>query len=65
MAEHLLLKWGTLKGWDLESEASMSALKKYRAEPTAWGCAQQRDTETQKAALCELIGAVLNRQPVS
>lgn len=58
MAEHLLLKWGTLKGWEVESEASKAALTKYFDEPTAYGAMQQRDTDTQKAALCELIDAI-------
>ena len=58
MAEHLLLKWGTLKGWKVESEAGMAALRKYHDMPVAMGCAQQRDTDTQKEALCELIDAI-------
>ena len=56
--EHLTLKWGTLKGWDVNSDACMAALRKYHAEPTAPGAAQQRDTNGQKAALCELIDAI-------
>jgi hypothetical protein len=58
MAEHLLLKWGTLKGWDLESDASMGALRKYADGGISPSAMAQRDTEAQKQALCELIDAV-------
>lgn len=58
MAEHLLLKWGTLKGWEVESEAAVAAIERYHAEPVSWGCAQQRDTPEQKQALCDLIDAI-------
>lgn len=58
MAEELLLKWGTLKGWTLKSEASMAALRKYHEDPVSFGAMQQRDTDHQVNALCELIDAV-------
>ena len=59
MSERLLLKWGTLKGWELESDACMSALRKYHEiAPVCMGVAMQRDTPEQKAALCDLIDAV-------
>lgn len=59
MVEHLLLKWGTLKGWDVTgNEQAMTALQRYHDEPTAMGAAQQHDTVTQKQALCDLIEAV-------
>jgi len=58
MAEHLLLKWGTLKGWKVESDASREALKRYAADGYWAGCAQQRDTDEQKQALCDLIDAI-------
>ena len=58
MSEHLLLKWGTLKGWKVESEAAKAALEKYHSEPVSWGCAQQRDTADQKQAICDLIDAI-------
>lgn len=57
--EYLLLKWGTLKGWSLEgNEAAWEAIQRYHSEPTEWGCAQQRDTDTQKRALCDIIDAM-------
>ncbi|MDW9762187.1 hypothetical protein GOB02_21860 [Sinorhizobium meliloti] len=58
MVESLLLKWGTLKGWDLESEASMAALRKYADGGLSMSATAQRDTDAQKQALCELIDAV-------
>lgn len=58
MAEHLLLKWGTLKGWDVESEACMAALRKYHDDPVSFGAMQRRDTDAQKDAICELIDAL-------
>ena len=60
MAESLLLKWGTLKGWDVESDASLAALKRY-AESENGMCvsvAMQHDTPDQKQALCDLIDAI-------
>ena len=57
--ESLLLKWGTLKGWDLKSDASMAAMRKYHeAGSVSMSAMSQRDTEAQKDALCELIDAI-------
>lgn len=57
--EHLLLKWGTLKGWSLgENAAAIEAFKRYHADPVSMGAAQQRDTDAQKQALCDLIDAI-------
>ena len=56
--ETLTLKWGTLKGWDLDSEKSMAALRKYNDFGTSMSAMAQRDTPDQKAALCELIDAI-------
>lgn len=58
MSEHLLLKWGSLKGWELESEASMTALRKFHEDPASMSAAMQRNTDHQVEALCELIDAV-------
>lgn len=59
MAEHLLLKWGTLKGWDVTgNEQAIAALERYNSEPTSWGAAQQRDTTTQQQAILDLIDAI-------
>lgn len=59
MSEYLLLKWGTLKGWSVASEASKAALKAYfESGDVAAGAMQQRDTDAQKQALCDLIDAL-------
>lgn len=59
MSEHLLLKWGTLKGWNLESDAAMAALQKYAdAGEVSASAMAQHDTDAQKQALCDLIDAV-------
>lgn len=56
--EHLLLKWGTLKGWYVKSDASTAALQRYADEGMAMGAMQQHDTPSQKQALCDLIDAI-------
>jgi len=54
--ETIILKWGTLKGWSgIHREATIAALERYHEEPTAFGAAQQRDTPTQKQAICDAI----------
>ena len=58
MSEYLLLKWGTLKGWELESEKSMAALRRYADGGMCGSAMMQHDTEDQKKALCDLIDAV-------
>lgn len=57
--DSLTLKWGTLKAWDLESEAALAAAKRYRetGEHSISAMAQHDSTE-QKAALCDLIDAI-------
>lgn len=57
-AEYLLLKWGTLKGWNLTSEASRAAAQKYADFGMSMGAMQQHDGPEQKEALCELIDAI-------
>jgi len=58
--EYLLLKWGTLKGWNTgDNEALRSALQRYADGGMAAGGAMlQHDTPEQKRALCEAIDAV-------
>lgn len=58
MNEYLLLKWGTIKGVNVESDAGKAALRKYEEEDVALGAMQQRDTPKQKEAICELIDAI-------
>ena len=57
--EYLLLKWGTLKGWSLVSDAAQAAGQAYfEAGPQSMSRMAQHDTAEQKAALCALIDAV-------
>lgn len=65
MTDRISLKWGTLKGWHLESEAALAAAQRYMDHGVAaGGVMMQRDTPEQKQALCELIdqvdGEILN-----
>lgn len=53
--ESLSLKWGTLKSWNVTTEASKAALKKYFDAPVSMSAMAQRDTPEQKEAICELI----------
>lgn len=57
--QHLLLKWGTLKGWDVTgNDDALAALRRYHDGPVSMGCMSQRDTADQKQALCDLIDAI-------
>ena len=64
MSEHIDLKWGTLKGWHLETDASKEAVRRYLAGPTSLSAMAQHDTQAQKQALCDLIdildGTIVN-----
>lgn len=57
--QHLLLKWGTLKGWDVSgNETARAALARYHDVPVSMSCMGQHDTPEQKQALCDLIDAI-------
>lgn len=58
MTEHLLLKWGTLKGWEVESEKARAAFKRYVGDGISMSAMMQKDTPDQKQALCDLIDAI-------
>jgi hypothetical protein len=53
--DRLTLKFGTVKGWDLESDAAKKALDKWASYGVCAGCATHVDTEEQKKALFNLI----------
>ncbi len=54
--EYLALKWGSLKRWDLKTDASRAALKKFLDGGNVCSSAiMQRNNDEQKAAICELI----------
>lgn len=55
MTEHLLLKWGTIKGWDDFSEKSQEIVSRYFEDGMCMSAASDRPDEKRKAILCELI----------
>lgn len=56
--DRLLLKWGTLKGWDLKSEKAVSAAQKYASYGMSISAMAQQDSTEQKQVLCDLIDAI-------
>lgn len=58
MADELLLKWGSLKGWGLESPAAIAAMERFVALGMSMSAACQEMTPAHKEALCDLIDAV-------
>lgn len=55
MAESLLLKWGTIKGWDNLSPASVKIIERFFADGVTMSCAMDHPNEGRRAILCELI----------
>jgi len=55
MANSLTLKWGTVKGWELESEAAIEAMQKWADFGVCSSAMAQNDTAEQKQALIEAI----------
>jgi hypothetical protein len=51
----LTLKWGTVKGWSLESEEARAALQKWADGGVSMSVMAQHDTPEQKEALCAAI----------
>jgi hypothetical protein len=58
MAESLLLKWGTLKGWHVESDKCRELIKRYHELGVSFSCMTQRDTPEQTQIICDLIDAI-------
>lgn len=58
MAEYLTLKWGTLKGWNIESEDTLAILNRWAELGYSMSAMMQRDTDEQKKIICELIDAI-------
>lgn len=56
--ESLTLKWGTLKGWSLKTDASKAAFKRYAEFGMSASAMEQHDTPEQQTALLDLIDAV-------
>lgn len=62
--DYLLLKWGTLKGWELHSSRGQRLLQKYHSLGSSMSAMCQKDTDEQKQLICEMIdecdGIILN-----
>lgn len=55
MPNCLTLKWGSVKGWDLETDEAKAALQKWADGGVSMSAMAQRDTPEQKEALCNAI----------
>lgn len=53
--DSLSLKWGTLKSWDIHSEAGIALLRRYHEIGCSYSAMAQRDTPEQKEIICQLI----------
>lgn len=58
--EHLLLKWGNLKGWNIQTETSRLAFNAYvdSGRNASAAMAMVRLDDAEKEALCGLIDAI-------
>jgi hypothetical protein len=58
--EYLLLKWGNLKGWKIETEASRLAFNAYveSGKNASAAMAMVSLDDPEKQALCDLIDAI-------
>ena len=53
--DYILLKWGTLKGWELHSEVGKKLSNEYLKLGVSMGVMQQKDTDRQKEIILEMI----------
>lgn len=53
--DHLTLKWGTLKAWNLTSPKGQELLKKYHELGSSFSAMCQQDTPEQKELICQMI----------
>lgn len=57
--DYLLLKWGTLKGWNFEnSPEAFEALKEYDSLGASMSAMTQNDSDRQKELICIMIDKV-------
>jgi len=56
----IILKWGSIKGWDLSAEdpCCFDLVKQWDELGSSMSAAAQRDTPEQKQIICDLIDAV-------
>jgi hypothetical protein len=55
MAESLLLKWGTVKGWDGLTDKSLEIMKRFFADGVCMSAAMDKPDDARRTILCELI----------
>lgn len=55
MEEELILKWGTIKGWENLTEKSMKIIQLYFSDGFPASCATDHPDENRKHLLCDLI----------
>ena len=53
--DHLVLKWGALKGWNFNSERGKELLQKYFDLGSSGSAMTQEDTHEQKTLICDII----------
>jgi hypothetical protein len=53
--DHLSLKWGTLKAWNLTSPKGQELLRKYYELGKSLSAMSQHDTPEQKELICQMI----------
>jgi len=56
--EYLLLKYGTIKDYNLNSEKSINLMKQYMDDGISYSVISQKDSLQQKRTLCELIDCI-------
>jgi hypothetical protein len=63
VTEHLGLKWGTVKSWDLaDGSPAKAALKRFAELGMSMSAMAQKMTPEHKQALCEAIDALDNTE---
>jgi len=55
MAERLLLKWGTVKGWDSLTDKSVELINRFFAGGVSMSCIADDPDQERRIILCELI----------
>ena len=56
---YILLKWGTLKGWDFtNSPEAFEAFKEYNKLGSSFSVMAQKDTKRQKELICIMIDKI-------
>lgn len=59
--DYIILKWGTLKAWNFESEKGKALIKKYFGIGSNLSAICQKDTQEQKELICKMIDIVIGK----